>query len=75
MERFCYTSLVGEFPKTHPSHSDVHDVEGNIVMLIFFVSGNTSCCKLVLKWLGDGRDIKRTKQMSEFIVLLLKYHH
>ena len=31
---------VSEFPKTHPSHSHVHDMEGNIIMLIFFVSAN-----------------------------------
>ena len=63
---------VCEFPKTHPSQSDVHDMEGNTVMLIFFVSAN---CKLVLKWLGDGRDIKRAKEMLEFIVILVKYCH
>ena len=31
---------MSEFSKTCPLYSDVHDMEGNIIMLIFFVSAN-----------------------------------
>ena len=31
---------VSEFSMTCPLYSDVHDMEGNIIMLIFFVSVN-----------------------------------
>ena len=31
---------VSEFSKTCPLYSDVHDIEGNIIMVIFYVSAN-----------------------------------
>ena len=50
---------VSEFSKTCRLYSDVHDMEGNIIMLILFVSGNrVAICKLVMKWIGDGSDVK-----------------
>ena len=32
--------LVSEFSKISPSYSDVHDMEGNIIMVIFYLRAN-----------------------------------
>ena len=60
---------VSEFSKTCPLYSDVHDMEGNIIMLIFFVSANTvAVCLLQVSnevtW-GWQRHQKNYKEIVE----------